>query len=239
MIITSVTNEKIKYLIKLNQKKYREDSYLIEGVHLVEEAHKLGLVKQVILLAGKDLDINVEKIYVTENVMRKISLTDNVPSVMALVHKTNNNKIGNKVIMLDDISDPGNLGTIIRSAVAFNFDTIVLSKNTVDPYNSKVLRSTGGMFYNINIIIDDLVNVINKLKDENYKIVGTKVDLGKDVCDFKKIEKFALIMGNEARGINKQIESLCDDFINIKMNEKCESLNVSISASIIMYELDK
>lgn len=241
MIITSLNNEKIKYLTKLNQKKYRSDTFLVEGKHLVEEAYKKNLVKLLIVLEDYKLDNidNVDTIKVSYDVMKKISLTDTPPKIMAEVIKKEDKKIGNKVIILDDITDPGNLGTIIRSAVAFNFDTVILSNNTTDLYNPKVIRATEGMLFNINIIRDNLLNIIPKLKEEKYFILGTKVTNGKDIIKYHNINKIALIMGNETRGMNRDLDNLCDDYIYIKMNNKCESLNVGVSASILMYELNK
>lgn len=238
MIITSLNNEKIKYLTKLNQKKYRNDTFLVEGKHLVEEAYKKNLVKLLIVLEDYKLD-NVDTIKVSYDVMKKISLTDTPPKIMAEVIKKEDKKIGNKVIILDDITDPGNLGTIIRSAVAFNFDTVILSNNTTDLYNPKVIRATEGMLFNINVIRDNLLNIIPKLKEEKYFILGTKVTNGKDITKYHSINKIALIMGNETRGMNNDLDNLCDDYIYIKMNNKCESLNVGVSASILMYELNK
>lgn len=241
MIITSLNNEKIKYLTKLNQKKYRSDTFLVEGKHLVEEAYKKNLVKLLIVLEDYQLDNidNVDTIKVSYDVMKKISLTDTPPKIMAEVIKKEDKKIGNKVIILDDITDPGNLGTIIRSAVAFNFDTVILSNNTTDLYNPKVIRATEGMLFNINIIRDNLLNIIPKLKEEKYFILGTKVTNGKNIIKYHNINKIALIMGNETRGMNRDLDNLCDDYIYIKMNNKCESLNVGVSASILMYELNK
>lgn len=238
MIITSLNNEKIKYLTKLNQKKYRSDTFLVEGKHLVEEAYKKNLVKLLIVLEDYKLD-NVDTIKVSYDVMKKISLTDTPPKIMAEVIKKEDKKIGNRVIILDDITDPGNLGTIIRSAVAFNFDTVILSNNTTDLYNPKVIRATEGMLFNINVIRDNLLNIIPKLKEEKYFILGTKVTNGKDITKYHSINKIALIMGNETRGMNNDLDNLCDDYIYIKMNNKCESLNVGVSASILMYELNK
>lgn len=141
--------------------------------------------------------------------------------------------------MLDDIADPGNLGTIIRSAVAFNFDTVILSKNTVDLYNPKTIRATEGMLFNINIVTSDLEDTILNLKKNGFKILGTKVTKGKDIKNYLKTDKIALIIGSEAKGMSKQLENLCDENIYIKMNEKCESLNAGVSASILMYELNQ
>ena len=169
--------------------------------------------------------------------MKKLSDNPSIPKIMAVVNKKESAISGNKILLLDRLQDPGNLGTIIRSAVAFNFDTIILSNDTVDLYNSKVLRSTQGMLFNINILRQDLTNVINELKNNNYTIYGTKVDNGNDVKEINKINKFALIIGNEGTGISDNILKQCDKYLYIKMNNNCESLNAGVAASILMYEM--
>ena len=152
--------------------------------------------------------------------------------------KEKDNHIGERILILDNIQDPGNLGTIIRSAVAFNIDTIILSNDTVDLYNPKVVRSSQGMIFHINIIRRNTHKIITELKNEGYKIVGTKVTNGKDVKEASIYSHFALIIGNEGHGISKEIDDLCDEYLYIIMNEKCESLNAGIAASIIMYEIN-
>ena len=111
--------------------------------------------------------------------------------------------------------------------------------STLDLYNSKVLRSTQGMNFHINIVRDDLKNVINLLKENNYTIYGTNVVNGIDVKDVKNTDKYAIILGNEGNGISDDVNALVDKNIYIKMNENCESLNVAVSGSIILYELNK
>ena len=145
---------------------------------------------------------------------------------------------GEKVLILDRIQDPGNLGTIIRSAVAFNIDTIICSPDTVDFYNPKVVRASQGMMFHIPIIIKNTNEVIRNLKNNDYKIVGTKVTNGKDVREASIYSHFALIIGNEGQGISRDIEELCDEYLYIKMNENCESLNASVAASILLYEIN-
>ena len=134
------------------------------------------------------------------------------------------------------MQDPGNLGTIIRSSVAFNVDTIVLSDTCVDLYNSKVVRATQGMLFSVNIIKRDLKKLIPTLK--GYKIYGTKVDGGKSLKSIEKVKKFAIIMGSEGQGVRSDILDMCSDYIYINMNKSCESLNVAVATSIILYELD-
>lgn len=241
MLYTSIENKKIKELKKLNKKKYRDinNLFLIEGEHLVLEAYKNGYLKELFLEENEKLNINIETNYLTKNVISYITELDTSCSVIGVCEKLDKKQIGNKVLLLDEIQDPGNLGTIIRSAVAFNFDTIVLGNKTVDLYNSKVIRASQGMIFNINIIEENLGCIIPELKKLNYKIYGTKVTNGKNVKNLEKNEKVCIIMGNEGNGISEEILNLCDEYFYINMNPLCESLNVGVAASIILYELDK
>ena len=233
---TSTSNDFIKSIKKLNEKKYRDNQslFLVEGEHLVLEAIKHNIAKYIIVRDDYDFDYD-NKIVVNNKVMKYISNLDNPSGIVAVCNKINNTKIGSKILILDNIQDPGNLGTIIRSLVAFNFDTLVLSNNTVDLYNSKVIRATQGMLFKINVIIIDIEEFINSL--DGYKIIGTDVVNGENVKNFKKIEKFAIIVGNEGKGISSNIKKLCSDNIYIPISNDCESLNVGVAASIIMYEL--
>ncbi len=241
MLITSVNNEHIKELIKLKDKKYRDEAgvFLVDTKHLAMEASKAGLLQELILHKDEVYPIDTNIVYVSNEVLKKISQTHTPSKVMALVKKKEESPIiGEKVLILDNIQDPGNLGTIIRSAVAFNIDTIVLSYDTVDLYNPKVVRASQGMLFHINIIRRNTHKLINELKNEGYKIVGTKVTNGHDAKEAQIYSHFALIIGNEGHGISKDIDELCDEYLYIKMNEHCESLNAGVAASIIMYEIN-
>ena len=242
MLITSVNNEHIKELVKLKDKKYRDqsDTFLVETKHLVLEAYKEGLVKELILEQNELFPLDVDTLYVSPEVLKKLSSTNTPSKVMAVVYKKKEiDRVGEKVLILDNIQDPGNLGTIIRSAVAFNIDTIVLSNDTVDLYNPKVVRSNQGMMFHVNIIKRDIISFIHELKNEGYKIVGTKVTNGHDVRYAKIYSHFALIIGNEGKGISYDVDNLCDEYLYIKMDNNCESLNASVAASILMYEISK
>lgn len=241
MIYTSTDNKKIKELKKLNIKKYRDqsNSFLVEGEHLVLEAYKKGLLEELFLEENTKLDLDVKTSYLSRNVIKFISELDNPSNIIGLCKKVEEKEIGNKILVLDDIQDPGNFGTIIRSAVAFNIDTIVVSNNTVDLYNSKVIRASQGMLFNINIIRRDLNVFVPELKKEGYQIYATKVNGGKSLKTIEKMEKFAIIMGNEGAGVSDDLMSLANEYLYIDMNSNCESLNVAVATSIILYELDK
>lgn len=239
-MIESINNERIKFYAKLKDKKYRDLNklFIIEGKHLVEEALKKEVVKEILLLNGEE-NIYGEVTYVTLDILKKITDLISPPKVLAICHRLNNEEVKGNILVLDEIKDPGNLGTMIRSAVAFNYETVILSENTVDLYNSKVIRASEGMIFNLNFIRDELSLVIPKLKVEGYLIYGTDVINGIDPSNLNKDLKHALIIGSETAGIRNEIKKLCDQNLYIKTSNKCESLNAAISASILMYELNK
>ena len=235
-MIESLNNEKIKYYTKLNDKKYRksEKLFIAAGEHLVTEALKKNIVKEILLLNGEE-NVYGNVTYVTSDILKKVSDLTNYPKVLAICYIKDDLKIEGNVVALDNIKDPGNLGTIIRSAVAFNYDTILLSEECVDVYNSKVVRATEGMLFNVNIVTCDLFSTLLKLKESGYKIYGTDVVNGESPT--YESNKHVLIIGSEARGMSNSIREICDKNLYIKMNDKCESLNAGVSASILMYEL--
>ena len=244
MVITSLENDRVKKYVRLQRKKNRdlENLYIVEGEHLVIEADKAGVIEEIILLNGENYDYNYPVFYVTDEILNKISTMDTAPKIMAVCRKNNNSTIiGNKILVLDGVQDPGNLGTIIRSSLAFNVDTIVLLENSVDLYNPKVLRATQGMYNYINIVNKDFNEVYKYMKDNNITIYGTSVVNGIDASSLNKEEKkkYCLIMGNEGQGIREEIFNMCDKNLYIKMNEKVESLNVGVACSILLYELER
>ncbi|MEG0826077.1 MAG: RNA methyltransferase [Bacilli bacterium] len=241
MLYSSVNNQKVKDIKKLHIKKNRDmtNLFLIEGEHLVTEAYKSNSLKTLIIEENESFKLDIETINITNNISKYISELENPPKIFGICNKKNDTKIGNKVLVLDNIQDPGNLGTIIRSAVAFNIDTIILSNNTVDLYNSKVIRASQGLLFYIDIIIKDIAECLTNLNNLNYKILGTSVIKGKSVKKLEKYEKFAIIMGNEGNGLSKEIMNIPSEFIYVDMNKNCESLNVAVATSIILYELDK
>ena len=221
--IYSKDNTKIKNLSKLLNKKYRdiENKFIVEGEHLVEEAYKSNKLLEIIKTEDYICDLDVPTTNVTYDVIKKLSNTMNPQKIMGIVSKLEEREIGNKVLLIDELQDPGNLGTIIRSSVAFNIDTIVLSENTVDLY----------------ILKKDIKETINNLKKNNYTVYGTKVTNGTNLKNATFKDKIAFIVGNEGNGIRKEILDLCDEYLYIPMNNNCESLNVAIATSIILYEM--
>lgn len=233
MKITSMHNDLVKFWVSLKNKKVRdkERKFIVEGDHLIDEARKNNLIEYVISC----VDENAEY-FVTKEIMEKISNQQSISYNVAVVNFIPEDAINGNILILDNLQDPGNLGTIIRSATAFNINTIILSDDSVDLYNPKVVRATEGMIFNLNIIRRDLNKIIPVLKNLGYKLIGTDVKKGMDVRNIRK-ENVAIVIGNEGSGMKNETKNMCDEFINIKMMETCESLNAGVAASIIMYEV--
>lgn len=232
-MIESVNNDKIKEYAKLNDKKYRDKTnlFIVEGEHLVREALNANRLVEAYSLDGS---VGMK---VSLPVMKKLSSLTHVPNVIGIAKKSDNNNIHGNILMLDTIQDPGNLGTIIRSAVAFGIDTIVTSKKTVDLYNPKVIRSTEGLIFKINYVVTDLYSFLESNKD-NYTIITTDVKDGEDVSKINVQNKYILIMGNEGKGVSDNLAESADSTVYIPISN-CESLNVAIATSIILYEFSK
>ena len=248
--ITSTSNETIKYFISLNDKKTRMNAkrFIVEGYHLVNEASKTNLLEAIISTDEKELKKinNVKRYLVNDAIINKIATTKNPQNILGIVKMLDHNITnllpiikGNKtkLIMLDDVNDPGNLGTIIRTAAGLGYDGIIMSPNTVDLYSEKVIRSTQGVMFKIPIIKANLQEVIKLLKKEKVFCIGTALTNAKDVKHITKKDKFAICLGNEAKGISKEVLDNMDENVRIAMKNDVESLNVSIAAGIIMYEM--
>lgn len=245
MEITSVNNEFVKETVKLQQKKYRDKKFLIEGFKAVEEAHLSGLELECAFVEkskkGKYLFLNCELIETNEAVLKKISTTNTPPEIVAVAYQKENSyeNLGDKVVLLENIRDLGNLGTIIRTAVAFGINSIVLYGETVDLYNPKVVRSAVGNLWKINILQMKTIEELKKYFSD-YACYGTlpKSKNSKYLSDIKFTSKKNLIMfGSEADGLSKELKDFAIDNITIEMKDNVESLNLSVSASVIMYKL--
>ena len=237
MIIASLNNSKVKAWNKIKKKKFRdeENSFLIEGDHLVECALNYGVVKEIITTDENYKIPHIPVYYVTSSIMKKLSNQVTGTNIIAVCQKIPERQIQGNVCLLDNIQDPGNLGTIIRSAKAFGIDTLVLSLDTVDLYNDKVIRASEGLLFGLNIIKSDLKTIIKKLKENNYKIYGTNCKEGLELKKVNFAPLSAIIIGNEGRGMKPDLTSLCDEMIHIKIDG--ESLNAAVAASIIFYEV--
>ena len=236
MIYTSINNQKIKIIKKLKEKKYRdeENMFLVEGKHLTTEAFNNGYLVELLVPENSDYKLDVETNIISENIIKYLSNLKSGAGIFGICKKKKMKLKEGKILVLDSIQDPGNMGTIIRSSVAFGIDTIVINEKCADIYSDKVIRASQGMIFSVNIIKENLEEFIKKIR-KTHKIFATKVDGGKPIKDIEKIENFVIIMGSEGTGVSKNLLDLADEYLYIPMNKKCESLNVAVAASIILY----
>ena len=235
-IINSVNNFRVLQWSKLKNKAYRDKQnlFIVEGYHLVQEAHKAGCLQELITTEKSSLDVASHQ--VTYDVMERLSSLATPTKMIGICSRKEETSYGNSILLVDQIHHPGNLGTIIRKAVAFDVDTIVLN-NSVDVYNQKVIQSSQGMIFHINIIKSPIKDFIMALKNQDYQIIGTDVNEGLHLQSAKANKKRAVLVGNEGDGVGNELLDMCDIKVNIKMNQKCESLNVGVATGIILYAL--
>lgn len=253
-IITSKDNELIKHIRKLKDKKYRDEynEYVVEGIKIVEEAVKENVkIKQIIICndTTKTYEIpthimleiaKYECIYVTDKIFNLITQVTNPQGIMAIIEKNSEkNQIDytqDIILVLDDVQDPGNLGTILRTADSIGLNQIVVSKGTADAFNSKVVRSTMGTIFRIKIIeTQDLIQTIKEMKKHHFKLMVTSLQTENSIYDIN-FNKKIIVIGNEANGVSKEIQDMADEKAKIPMFGRTESLNASVAAGIVMYE---
>lgn len=238
--ILSPNNDYIRELAKLHERKYRDCKrrFLLEGYHLVNEAKTANLLKQVLITDENDYIEGVENILVTPAVIKKLAFTVTPQPIIGVSDYFPDYEFsGNRILLLDDLQDPGNVGTITRSSLGFGVDLLIFGLNSVDMYNDKFIRATQGAVFKTKIIKMDLTNAIKQIKAKGIKVIGTALD-GKPLKEMSRMEQYALILGNEGRGIDSEILKQTDFNVAIEIRPELESLNVAIAASIIMYYLD-
>lgn len=250
-------SEGIKYYQKLKQKKYREErrEFLIEGIHLIEECLKSKYYQNKISKIFTRSDFEEDRIPKTAkstdiiklnaNDFKKLSETENSQGIIGVaeVPKDIPHQKGNIICALDNINDPGNLGTIMRTCWWFGIEDIIIGKDSVDIYNSKVIRASQGAIFNL--FIESGLNLVKELEilnDNGYEIIITDLSAVDTLSKYKfhKGKKYVIIFGNEANGISPEIKSMpFFKKIKIESYSNCESLNVASSAAIILYEVKK
>ncbi|SFS45117.1 RNA methyltransferase, TrmH family [Paenibacillus sp. BC26] len=253
MSITSVQNEKVKAMAALLEKKHRDRTgrFIIEGVHLVQEA----------LLAGADVETIVidmergipgelrtllgqtdcELIEATPAVMAKCTGTDSPPPVFGVAAKpyadvSNLYQQDSLVVVLDGVRDPGNVGTIIRSADAVGAHAVVLGRGCVDLYNPKTVRSTMGSLFHLPVIEGDLSELLPEAKKHGISLVGTSLQASATCYSYNWSGATWLLMGSESQGLSGDVLGQVDTSIIIPMHGHSESLNVAMASTILLYE---
>ena len=258
-VISSKENEIVKKVRKLKEKKFRdlENAYLIEGIKLVKEAMaENAKIKQIIMCEDYTDNVELDKdtlyeiakynvAYVTRNILNFITEVKTPQGIIAVVEKKNKKLEDTTalvdfsqdiILALDDIQDPGNLGTILRTADSANLKQILLSKNSADPYNPKVVRSTMGAIFRVNIIeVENLKDELKKAQANGFKVMVTSLDTQNSIYDTDYYQK-VIVIGNEANGVSKEIQEMADEKVKIPMLGKTESLNASVATGIMLYE---
>lgn len=242
-MITSKDNKMYKGWVKLLQKKYRQKNqmFLGEGEHLILEAKKAGVLVEILLCGGVSLEIDAPVTYLSKPLFEKLASTVTTAGMIAVCRmKEHEIKQKNRLLIVDGVSDPGNLGTLIRSALAFGFDGMVISEDTVDIYNEKVVRATQGAIFNLPIIRRNLADYIFSLQQSGVVVYAATLDTdAKILDDLAPVEKMAFIVGSEGAGIRNELISISDGCVIIEMAQAVESLNVGVAGSILMYQFSK
>ncbi len=234
--ITSAQNARVKAWTALHQKKERDRTglFLVEGEHLISEALRAGAV-QTVLTDTQSPFVFEHTIEVTPQIMHKVSANvSDVHLIAVCKQKTESPKRRRRMILLDGIQDPGNLGTIVRTAVSFGYDAVYCSKDTCDLYNEKAIRSTQGALFHIPVIRADLSDIRRELSAEGFEIVATSLEESETMAEIVPKEKMAFIFGNEGQGVSRKLQEDADRRLRIEM-EGFESLNVAVAAGIVMY----
>lgn len=254
-VISSKENEIIKNIKKLKEKKYRDlnNEYIIEGIKIIQEAiQENAKIKQIIICDDCEKNSNIsqemmyeiakyECIYVTNKIFTSLTDVKNPQGIMAIVEKNNSKeeKIDYNqdiIVALDDLQDPGNLGTILRTVDSIGINQILVSKGTADSYNPKVVRSTMGAIFRVKIIeCEDLEKTLKEIKKHKFEILVTSLQTENSIYDIKYNKK-VIVIGNEANGVEEKIQNMADVKVKIPMLGKTESLNASVATGIILYE---
>lgn len=252
--IVSKENKKIKLLKKLGAKKYRNKfgKFLVENIAIIYDAINSRFKPETLFVTQEILDSDcnkvkfiVEKIgsenifIVSEDVNKYFSSLETPSGIAAIYNKNEEVRVDfkNRILYLNKIKDPGNLGTILRSAVAFGISEIVLDEGCVDLYNPKVIQSAKDAIFKTNVVFDKDINILQKIKNE-MKVFVTDVDGGMEVRNaFESEDNFCVVLGSESHGVDEDVRNIADEVINIKSSSKMESLNVAVSTGIILYEM--
>ncbi|MGM8250349.1 TrmH family RNA methyltransferase [Clostridium perfringens] len=247
--IESKNNNLFKEIKKLKEKKHRikSNKYLIEGLRFVEEAIKSKVSIDSIIFTEsfkeKNPDLflkineNIKLIQMNEALLKQLCSTENPQGIVGVINMQNKElKSGELVVLVDKVQDPGNMGTIIRTAHAAGAAGIVMTKGTVDIYNDKTLRSTMGSIFYIPIVEDDSLDFLKSLKKEGYKLVVSSLQGKNNFFEENLQGKVMIAVGNEGNGVSDEVYDIADIKVKIPMPGEAESLNVAVATSIMIYE---
>ena len=241
-IITSKANSVVKNAKKLHQKKYRKSAYLIEGWHLFEEAVQAGVtIEKIFALESyrDQLAAFPQTVWVSEEILLDLADTQTPQGIVAVIQKE---EVGlpelhqGKFLFLEDVQDPGNVGTMIRTADAAGFTGVIVSDKSADIYSLKTLRSMQGSHFHLPIYRLPLASFVEEAKKSDLPILATTLSReSKDYRELSSLENFVLVMGNEGQGISSVMAESADQLVHISMKGRAESLNVAVAAGILMF----
>lgn len=252
--ITSKENEKIRFLKKLAKSKYRDQysKFFVENATIIFDAAKAGFVPEAVFATKSFIEKNKAKFdfileesalseyySIDEKVNKSFSDMETAPGIAAVYSKPKREiDFLTPIVYLNGISDPGNLGTIIRSALAFGIKNIVIDEYSADVFNYKTIQAARDAIFKVNIEFDMELALLSKIKNV-MKVFSTRLENSEDIGILAENKLFCLVLGSETRGVNEKIQSVTDHFIKIKMSGEIESLNVASAAAIIFYETYK
>jgi len=228
MKITSKQNKTYKLWVKLKQKKYRDkhNLFLVFGQHLIDKAKEYNMIVEILTSNEKK-----EGTFLSRELLEELQMTQTYIDQVAVCRKESAEIKSNKVLMIDDIQDPDNLGALIRSAAAFGFHHVIVSLKSADIYNEKTIRASKGAIFDVYIEKKPLSKGISALKEKGYCFYFADAH-NKGTNELSG--KVAIVLGNEGRGVTPEIKDLCDGSIHI-ITQNVESLNVSVAGGIIMH----
>ncbi|MFC4651424.1 TrmH family RNA methyltransferase [Lactococcus nasutitermitis] len=244
-IISSRENKKVKEARKLLTKKYRQQSYLIEGFHLFDEAVKTGARLISVFVSADKVDRvsdnlqDAELIVVTDDVLKSLSDAETPQGIIAEVAKSSDTAdfAGDKFLVLENVQDPGNVGTMVRTADAAGFSAVFVVGDTADIYSPKVVRSMQGSHFHLPVIKIAERELFDSLKTASIPILTTTLSTKSVSYKSVKNPRFALVMGNEGNGVSELALEQADTLVHIEMPGQAESLNVAVAAGILMFSL--
>ena len=243
-IITSKANSVVKNAKKLHQKKYRKSAYLIEGWHLFEEAVQAGvMIEKIFALENyrDQLAAFPQTVWVSEDILLDLADSQTPQGIVAVVQKEEVEQADfsqGKFLFLEDVQDPGNVGTIIRTVDAAGFTGVIVSDKSADIYSLKTLRSMQGSHFHLPIYRISSQVLLDEAKKAAIPVLATT--LSKDSVDYRELppmENFVLVMGNEGQGISHLMTESADRLVHISMKGQAESLNVAVAAGILIFHL--
>lgn len=230
--ITSTSNSLIKELSSLSTAKKKEKNLvLIEGEDLVELAYEKGCLDYLFVLEENKKYSSVDQYLTKDYILKKLSKNKSVPSIIGVGHLPISLEIkGNKLVYLDGVQDPGNVGTILRTSLSFGYDGVILSSDCASLYNEKTIQASKGSIFKI-YTYQNLK--LNDLKLSGYQIISTTLRKAVDYRDIKPNDKFVLVFGNEGQGIKEETAEISDELVKIPM-DGIDSLNVGVAAGILL-----